>query len=318
MDYSEFRLKNFYDSYGKRKASPRARPAFRYDEDGTQPQEAASEQTGAPDDPVRFRDPRQNDLGAYRDPRKSVRSARPKRKAGPELFAVIAILVCFLIVVASTQFLGGGSLIGDLQSAINPVDGTPYYFVASEGLDSEQAAIARASVVRAGGGAGYIYYDQTAYFVVIATYFDKSSADAVSRKNDSTVVIQYSVPKATVTGLNVRDAAMLVDTLTYLDTTLRDLDRIVTGLESLSMSDSEAIKQLASFRNELLNYKDKLYQQGGGALQRSLDAVDPLFGGLDAILTSNNRSELASGLRYITAVTIAAMRNAAIGDHQTS
>ena len=106
MDYSEFRLKNFYDPYGKRKASPRARPAFRYDEDGTQPQEAASEQTCAPDDPVRFRDPRQNDLGAYRDPRKSVRSARPKRKAGPELFAVIAILVCFLIVVASTQIWG--------------------------------------------------------------------------------------------------------------------------------------------------------------------------------------------------------------------
>lgn len=238
--------------------------------------------------------------------------APPKKpaKISLELVFVVSIILVISVVVIGSEFLTDKGVISALKEELTGKKPSCYYVVASTPFNLKSDALAQATLLRAGGCAGYIYHHNSQYFVAYATYFDKNSAQTVSDKNENTCILEFSYcDLLTFKGKSFYSTVEHV--VTTLEQEVLNLNKIVEELSSNSLTDSDAITETSTIRTTLLTLKDYVYnaKTDTDVENALISLIEPFFGGLDAIITMNNSRDLLSGARYVITAEIINLSN---------
>ena len=227
---------------------------------------------------------------------------KPKKhkKISLELVFVASIVLVIFVVVICSEFLTDKGVISTLKEELTGKKSTSYYVVASTPFNSKSDALAQSTILRAGGCAGYIYHQNSQYFVAYATYFDKNSAQTVSNKNENTCILEFSYCNISTYKGKVFYTT-IEHTVTTLEQEILNLNTLVEGLAYGSITDSDAITEASTIRTTLLTLKDYVYNAKIDVnVENALIAlIEPFFGGLDALIIMNNSRDLLSGARYV-------------------
>lgn len=304
MDYSPYRMKNFYPQ----KNDGKNKPSFEVGKDVAY---KSSVKNSRDDCDVEtsvdyFSRSSRNTHSSVRDTNsKGTRSKRDKKG----LFIVVTIILCFLTVVAATEFITGGFIMNGIKSAFSPGLRNTYYYVVSEPYPNEYKAGSYAAIAKEAGGAGYIYVENEKYFVVIATYFDKKTAEKVAAKNEGTGVKEIEIYFPLLNSATTRDTELAEK---VFDTVISKINRISVmsqNLDARTQGTTEVMTEVSSIRNELLLLKGEVAESSLGEdnLNKINGIIDPVFGALDAIVSSNIDKNLAGTLRYAAAIGVAAL-----------
>lgn len=238
----------------------------------------------------------------YDKPTHTPTPSAPKKhkKISLELVFVASILIVVIVVIISSEFLTDNGVITTLKENFLGKKPSTYYVVMSTPFNHKSDALAQATMLRAGGCAGYIYHKNSQYFVAYATYFDKKSAQSVSDKNANTCILEFSSCN-TRTYEGRAFYSILNEVITTLEKEICNLNTIIEELATNSLTDSDAINRMSSTRNSLLALKERVYstKQSDDVENALVSLIEPLFGGVDAVISMNNSRDLLSGTRYV-------------------
>ncbi|MFA5449228.1 MAG: hypothetical protein WC292_02150 [Clostridia bacterium] len=237
----------------------------------------------------------------------SEKSKKKGDKTG--LFATIIILLCFLCVVVASDFLSGGAIVAGLKTTFNPNQGVKYYFLCVGEYDTELKAITHADAVRKKGGAGYIHINNNRYYVVIATFLDKKSANTVQGKNEGTKIFELETKEIKLAASGTKERALANKVRDKLVEGVRELYLYANALDAGESEHSEVMDKLSNLRNEFLYLKEEI---AVGTMIASdkielFRIIDPMYGGLDALFYETSGDFLSAALRNIMAGTVTAL-----------
>jgi hypothetical protein len=170
--------------------------------------------------------------------------------------------------------------------------------VSRSGVAGEESAKVQSTMVRAGGGSGYIYHQNNQYYVSMATYLDKSSAEAVVAKNKDTVIIEFTLSLNEVYDLSI-DNDFLKEVIKYMQDALMVLDDAIIKYAKSEMQTGEVLSKLEAERNKLFDLKSRLIDAACEGRDALINTIDPMFGGLEAIVSAGSPNGLLSSMRYV-------------------
>lgn len=220
------------------------------------------------------------------------------RKNIGSIILIVIIISCLIVSLLLAGKFSGEQLFETAIEALIKEVSFNYYVVSRAGVSSEESAKVQSAMVRAGGGAGYIYSQDNQYFVAMATYIDKNSADSVAEKNKDTIVITLTL-NLNKDYASSFDEEYLNKTLELMQATLAVLDDTILKYAKNEMQVGEVVALIESERNKLLELKALLLDSSCEGRDALVATIDPLFGGLEAIVSSNTNSGLLASLRYV-------------------
>jgi hypothetical protein len=205
--------------------------------------------------------------------------------------------------------------VGELRAAINPERAATLYFLTVGPYENEYKARSQAAAVAGSGGAGYILMEEkSTYYVVLATYFDKKSAQAVAKKNNGTIIIEKNCDIPDFSRLASAKQKTASDTYKHMVAAIQTLYGYTEELDKGEKQNSEILASISDVRNELLNKKTAITDGNLPVQYKNYLAsiIDPVFGGLDAIITMNYGTSLSAAIRYVIACGGSALVNVKI------
>lgn len=160
---------------------------------------------------------------------------RPKGGWKRVLFTLTVLLLLFALTVVVVDFFSGGKLTEKVFSAFRGSD-YEYYFVVTD-CGKRDYAYAQSLLVREGGGAGYVFTDETCS-VGYAVFCDKQKADEVSKKNRNTYV--------KIVGFSTKNT----DFCNAFDGYLRTISASIDGFERGELTEAECYSVLSAVQKE--------------------------------------------------------------------
>lgn len=230
----------------------------------------------------------------------AVRGKGAKKRLRIEVVLVVTIFLCLVVALILANVWSGEKIISAITGAFKDKDVYTYYVVAVGEYADEREAVVQATVIRAGGGAGYIYESNGAYFVALATYMVKDEAKAVCEKNEGTIICEVTA-----------DFNKLYDTSSDDAVISRAVGDVTAAIEELSersadyaaneASAADTLNAVIAVRNRLYATKEYLYSVKADAklLDALLGLVEPVFQGAEAVVMDNHSDELVAAMRYI-------------------
>jgi hypothetical protein len=141
--------------------------------------------------------------------------------------SVIAVILCFAIVLLCADFFGKGKIFDKLSSYFKNTE-YDYYFVAASFPTRETAYAVSVAAVQSGGG-GYLFTDGNAYIVAYSAYTELSDAESVAAKNSSSSFFVYTLSYKTSD----------TDFANAIDSFARDIASCCVSLENGSLTESD-------------------------------------------------------------------------------
>ena len=224
------------------------------------------------------REKRAGDEAAYRRTGYSAgRGRKAKKGVRIEVVLVVAIFLCLVTALILANVWSGEKIIAAITSAFKDKDVYEYYVVAVGEYADEREAVVQATVIRAGGGAGYIYENNNVYSVALATYLSKDEAKAVSEKNEGSFICEVTADFNALYDAS-SDDAVISRVVGDVASTLRELSE---RSADYAANEASAVKADAELVDDLLTL------------------VEPVFQGAEAVVMDNHSDELAAAMRYI-------------------
>jgi hypothetical protein len=283
MDYSPYYCRNFYKDRRKKTEENRIQsPAIQ--NCSAFPPTESPETPGC--DPAR---------------KAAVCCGRPfrSRRKGKVFFSFLLIILCFGIVFLSADMFSGGAVMDSLRATFGSGNLETHYFVA-QGIYSQKAkAESEAAVVRETGGAGYLYNTGSGYYVILYSFNDRKAAEAAIGTGSKLEIIEINLREPEETGLSDTQKKLCDETLRMVCDDIKSLYGIISSLSTGAISRQTALKSLTEMRNTLL-YKKQELLDGGICLDNAyLALLEPLFGGLDAIVSNEPEKYFLEAVRYV-------------------
>ncbi len=252
------------------------------------------------------REPKEKDRAV---PQQAGYAAGGKRR-GIRLEAVLLLIVFASLVTALilANVWSGEKILSAITGAFKDGDVYDFYTVAVGEYENEREAVVQATVIRTGGGAGYIYTEGGKYYVAMATYFDEESAKAVAEKNEGSFVYARTADVGRLYETSSDDAAIR-RTVSDLTDALIALDGLCVGYASNEATAADTLTGVTEVRNSLYATKEYLYsiKADAGLLSALVSAVEPVFEGTEAVVMDNHSDELCAALRYIICAGVASL-----------
>ena len=255
------------------------------------------------------REPRKRESGEPRGGYEPKRTGRRRRGLRIEAVMIVVIFLCLVTALILANVWSGEKIIAAITAAFRDENVFNYYAVTVGEFADEREAVVQATVIRAGGGAGYIFAENGKYSVALATYMTQDEAKAVSEKNEGSSVYEITADVGTLYDTSSDDAA--------IHRTVEDLTRALATLEARcaeyaanEASAADTLTAVGDVRNSLYATKEYLYSVKAdpatvGAL---LNAVEPVFAGTEALVMDNHSDELNAAMRYIVTSGAFALR----------
>lgn len=120
---------------------------------------------------------------------KKTKTKLPKNKKNLA-YNIFVIMLIIIIGVLCTNFALNNAIYKKIKKQFEP-ETKNYYLVCQAKYDTE-LAYRSAYTIRSGGGSGYVYKENTEFFVVYSMFSDEKSANEVAKKNPDTVVKELS------------------------------------------------------------------------------------------------------------------------------
>ncbi|MFI3228886.1 MAG: hypothetical protein R3Y23_01810 [Bacillota bacterium] len=232
-----------------------------------------------------------------------------KRSKWGDLIVVTIILMCFATTFILADILSGGGLISTM-SIFNNTSYT-YYLVTTLEAESKYTAMAESSYIVSTGGAGNLYSIGDNYVVVISAYLDTDSAYSVSQKNDTTQVlaIEIDIPNSVILDAETADYVEILHT--SLHSFLYELIDITIALDAGDITSSVALMCLQDTRNSLLTYISEVVENNYTTEVSAMinGILQPLYGGLDAIIYDSDYTYLSGAIRCAIATELIALES---------
>ncbi len=232
------------------------------------------------------------------------RSDKKQRKIRGDFWIVCIVLLSFAITAILANLIGGGNLI----SALSFFDsGNKYYLVATATSEPRYTALAESSYIIKSGGAGNLYKMEDDYIVIISAFMDTKSANTVSQNNKDTQVVCIKCECPTTEDLN----DYVCDMYAEINVFLQDLIGICIGLDTKDIAENVAISALQDIRNTLLCHIAYLSEVecSEHTLNITNGILQPIYGGLDAILYDTNYVSLSGAIRSVVVTEICALES---------
>lgn len=230
-----------------------------------------------------------------------------KRRISSAAVLIIIILLCFAITAVSAELLSDGAVTETLKSTFNENYLATYYLVTTVSNAEKTQTEAQAVLIRESGGAGYVMQNGDKYYVVIATYLNKSDAKSVAKKNENFEINEIYTVKTTLTADDT--SGISSDTDRYLTKLTEKLITLTFNLDSAAVGTTSAMELIRTYRDEALLKKEEITSSALNSTDKSsvLLRLNAAFGSLDALVSANVDDNLCGSLRYITSVIIGAM-----------
>ena len=229
---------------------------------------------------------RSDDEAAYRRTGYSAgRGRKAKKGVRIEVVLVVAIFLCLVTALILANVWSGEKIIAAITSAFKDKDVYEYYV---------------ATVIRAGGGAGYIFEQGNTYFVALATYLSKDEAEAVCEKNEGAFVYEVKADLNALYDASSDDAA-ISRTVGDVAAAIKELSERSADYAANEASAADTLNAVTAVRNDLYATKEYLYSVKADAelVDDLLTLVEPVFQGAEAVVMDNHSDELAAAMRYI-------------------
>ena len=247
------------------------------------------------------REKRSDDEAAYRRTGYSAgREKKKKKGVRIEVVLVVAIFLCLVTALILANVWSGEKIIAAITSAFKDKDVYEYYVVAVGEYADEREAVVQATVIRAGGGAGYIYENNNVYSVALATYLSKDEAKAVSEKNEGSFICEVTADFNALYDAS-SDDAVISRVVGDVASALRELSERSADYAANEASAADTLNAVTAVRNSLYATKEYLYSVKADAelVDDLLTLVEPVFQGAEAVVMDNHSDELAAAMRYI-------------------
>lgn len=276
MDYSPFYCKNFYKNRRKK------------DKDGNHDENVNPKSVSAPP----------SDASSMLPPDKLYAVKSKKRNI---FFAAAVILICFALVIVSADLISGGGVLDELKETFGSGYLGKHYLLVGESHTDKNSAEAEAVLVRENGNAGYIYNSGNGYYVVLACFADNKSAQSAKNKSSGCDIIEIVLREPDKDGLDVKGKKICADTVALVMSDIEALYALTARLGSGTETEEAAIVELGEMRDSLLLAKKDILEGGLPETVRYsyLNIVDPLFGGLDAIISTARGEYFLAALKYV-------------------
>lgn len=256
------------------------------------------------------REKRAGDEAAYRRTGYSAgRGRKAKKGVRIEVVLVVAIFLCLVTALVLANVWSGEKIIAAITSAFKDKDVYEYYAVAVGEYADEREAVVQATVIRAGGGAGYIFEQGNTYFVALATYLSKDEAEAVCEKNEGAFVYEVKADLNALYDASSDDAA-ISRTVGDVAAAIKELSERSADYAANEASAADTLNAVTAVRNDLYATKEYLYSVKADAklTDALLGLVEPVFQGTEAVIMDNHSDELAAAMRYIVTSGVFALR----------
>ncbi len=229
---------------------------------------------------------------------------KPAFKKVSDLIVVAIVIVSFAITAVVANIIGGGELIATLSFFNSP---DCYYLVTTAEPSAKYTALAESSYIINTGGAGNLYAYDDGYIVVISAYTDAESAETVSQKNNNTQVLRIELECPTTIDLTEYTSTLYSDINTYLV----DLIEICIGIDNLDIIESVALSAIKDMRNTLLSHIAYLAEIECDSTTSNIinGILQPLYGGLDAILYDADYMYLSGAIRTVVVTELCALES---------
>lgn len=220
------------------------------------------------------------------------------RRRGKVFFAFLLVVLCFAILFVSADMFSGGAVLDALKETFGPGQET-YYFVARGVYSQKNRAETEASAVRENGGAGYLYRTANGYYVVLYSHGTKKNAELAKGNDSSLEIIEIRIREPEDDGLSEAQKKLCKEALDLIDDDIKTLDSMIASLSAGAMGREAALDALTGMRNDLLYKKEELLNAGIPVDNAYMNILEPLFGGLDAIVTAEPKEYFIQALRYV-------------------
>lgn len=226
-----------------------------------------------------------------------------------EVVLVVTIFLCLVVALILANVWSGEKIIAAITDAFKDKDVCEYYVVAVGEYSDEREAVVQATVIRAGGGAGYIYEDGGVYFVALATYLSEDEAKAVSDKNEGTFIYEVRADFGKLYDAS-SDDAVIDRAVGDVTAALEELSARSADYAANEASAADTLNAVTAVRNSLYATKEYLYSVKADAklLEALLGLVEPVFLGAEAVVMDNHSDELVAAMRYIVTSGAFALR----------
>ena len=191
-------------------------------------------------------------------------------------------------------------------SALSQKSGTKYYLVTLQGVDYREDALVKCTTLRLSGNAGYLYTQNNAYFVALATYSSKDLADEVIAKNEDLVLIELSFNLSAMLKSS-RDDAITKECIESYQSTILNLENLINDYAKKELTLVETLHSLESEHSALLNLKGKIIEQNPENKDDLIALLDVPIGGLNAIIGASSHHTLLGELRYVMTSAVVAL-----------
>ena len=226
-------------------------------------------------------------------------AVKPKKR---KIFFIITLLIlCFAITTLSADLFSGGLVLDKLKETFGSDYIGKNYLIVQGNYSIKTKAESEALAVRENGAAGYVYGTKNGYYVVLASYQDKKSAESVMNKNSGVEILEVTMHEPSVKGLTDKQKKLCHRAL---DMVLTDIDALYGVIDTVSngtKTTDAAFIELTDMRNALLLMKEEIIASGLPEDSRNayLNIIDPLFGGLDAIVYKEPDNYFLAAVRYV-------------------
>ncbi len=234
---------------------------------------------------------------------------QPEMNKKKNRWAIVLIAIIILSLILSLYLIGrlkNEDLFAVMVNALTKKEMLTYYLVCLEPFEYKEEAIIKSTYARVSGGAGYLYVQNNAYFVAMATYMTEKVANEVVEKNDGLRVIEIKINKVEVLQ-KLNDDALMRECFELMEGVIATLDGTLIDYEKKEINLSDTLRILEKESTKLLNFKKEVIDKKCDYKDDLLDKINPALGGLEAITSATSHNNLASEIRYVTCASAVAI-----------
>lgn len=235
-----------------------------------------------------------------------------KHKGNLGHIILIVLILCSLL----TALLLGAkfsdvNLVGLLKEDLSKNSAQQFYILTTLPSEYLEEARIKSFSLRLSGNAGYIYTKNNQYFVALATYLDKKTAEDVLSKNEDLVIHELTFFKQKLLD-NATDDGITNQTILALNDSIKVLYDLSINLALKESSIVDVLHTLESTHSELLKLKQSVINLSPSNKDILLSIIDPPLGTLNAIISSTAHQSLLGELRYAVTISVVSLCNSTL------
>ena len=215
---------------------------------------------------------------------------------------VLLVLICLVCALVLGVKFSGVSIVANLEQSIFG-NSTKYYIVTTRGTEYLEEAKVKCLSLRLSGNAGYVYSKDGSYFVALATYLDKKSAEEILSKNEDLVMHELEFNKRKMLDNATDDGItnLTIDTITDTIKVLYDLSIKLALKETTTI---DVLHTLETNHAKLIELKEKVLKTSPKNKDTLIEIIDPPLGTLTAIIGATSHQSLLGELRYAVTISV--------------